>query len=511
MTGPTAPWYRHLPWLVLAVVGGVLWAWQFERQPLLLAPWMALVPLLLLLDGPRPGWLAFAHGLAFWLASIPWIAATLVTYGQLPAWLSWLLLGLVCAYLALWWALFASVGARWWRAGGWRALVLLPALWVAVEWLRGWLLTGFPWNLAAYAWIDVAGALPLASWIGPWGLSLLVVLANVGAGQALARRRWRSGALALLVPLVLLPVAGRFASGGADGDAAPAALLRRPGPPQPVRVLQPNIANQVSYEPVSALTAYRRVLAMSRDACDVPGALVVWPESAGWPFSYPADPAFAADLRGLVRQGCPLLFNTSLREGEEWRNAAFVLAPGGAEARYDKRHLVPFGEYVPLAPLFPFLDRLARNAGDFTPAEELALLDWGAERLGVAICFEVTFPGEVAEAVRAGATTLVTITNDAWYGASSAPWQHYRAARFRAAENRRPMVRAAITGVSALVAADGSVEAELGIFEQGTLRGRVRGNDELTPYARAPWLVPALCCAVAGAAALRDRLRRRRR
>ena len=485
------------------MAGGLLWAAQFEREPFLLAPWVALVPLLLLLDGPRPGWLAFVHGFVFWLASVPWIAATLVTYGQLPVWLSWLLLAMVAAYLALWWALFATLGARWWHAGGWRALVLLPALWVAVEWLRGWLLTGFPWNLAAYSWIDVAGALPLASWIGPWGISLLVVLANVGAGQAVARRRWRSGLLALIVPLVLLPIAGRFAR--ADSEALAAT------PAQAVRVLQPNIANQVEYEPVSALANYRRVLEMSRAACDRPGSLVVWPESAGWPFSYPSDPDFARDLLALVDQGCALLFNTALQQDGEWRNAAFVLAPGGGKARYDKRHLVPFGEYVPLAPLFPFLDRVARNAGDFTPAEELKLLDWGAERLGVAICFEVTFPGEVAEAVREGATTLVTITNDAWYGDSSAPWQHYRSARFRAAENRRPMVRAAITGVSALIAADGAVVSELGIFEQGTLRGAVRGNRELTPYARAPWLVPALCCAVAGAAALRDLRDRRRR
>ena len=444
------------------MAGGLLWAAQFEREPFLLAPWLALVPLLLLLDGPRPGWLAFVHGFVFWLASVPWIAATLVTYGQLPVWLSWLLLALVAGYLALWSALFATLGARWWRAGGWRALVLLPALWVAVEWLRGWLLTGFPWNLAAYSWIDVAGALPLASWIGPWGISLLVVLANVGAGQAVARRRWRSGLLALIVPLVLLPIAGRFAR--ADPDALAAT------PAQAVRVLQPNIANQVEYEPVSALANYRRVLEMSRAACDRPGSLVVWPESAGWPFSYPSDREFARDLLALVDEGCALLFNTALQHDGEWR-----------------------------------------NAGDFTPAEELKLLDWGAERLGLAICFEVTFPGEVAEAVREGATTLVTITNDAWYGDSSAPWQHYRSARFRAAENRRPMVRAAITGVSALIAADGAVVSELGIFEEGTLRGAVRGNRELTPYARAPWLVPALCCAVAGAAALRDLRERRRR
>ena len=146
---------------------------------------------------------------------------------------------------------------------------------------------------------------------------------------------------------------------------------------------------------------------------------------------------------------------------------------------------------MPLRGVFRFLDTLAREAGHFTAADDLSLLSWGQERLGVAICFEITFPGEVAEAVRAGATSLVTITNDAWYGDTAAPWQHFRAVRFRAAENGRPLVRAAITGVSALVGADGDVEAQLGVFEQGVLNGWLRGRTGLTPYTRTPWLVPA--------------------
>jgi apolipoprotein N-acyltransferase len=231
---------------------------------------------------------------------------------------------------------------------------------------------------------------------------------------------------------------------------------------------------------------------MSEGACDHPGALVVWPESAGWPFDYPADANFRDDLHRLAGRGCPILFNTAFRESDKrWKNAAFLLAPDLREQRADKRHLVPFGEYVPAKALFPFLDSLARNAGDFTAASELRLLDWGREKLAVAICFEVIFPGEVAEAVRDGATVLVTITNDAWYGDTSAPWQHFRAVRFRAAEERRPLVRAAITGISALVRADGSVASQLGPFQEGVLRGSVVGGVGLSPYARRPWLGPA--------------------
>ncbi|HKV10295.1 MAG TPA: apolipoprotein N-acyltransferase, partial [Thermoanaerobaculia bacterium] len=163
-------------------------------------------------------------------------------------------------------------------------------------------------------------------------------------------------------------------------------------------------------------------------------------------------------------------------------------------------HLVPFGEYVPFRGVFGWMDKLARNAGEFRPADELTLLPWGDDKIGMSICYEIVFPDEVVDLSKAGATLLVTITNDAWYGDTAAPWQHFRAARFRAAENRRTLLRAAITGVSALVEPDGGVRAQLGVFKQGVIRTRVAGKKGLTPYARAPWLVPVLSTALAAVA-----------
>jgi apolipoprotein N-acyltransferase len=489
------PWVATLLWTVFAAAAGALWAAQFERESLRIAPWVALVPTLLLLGAPRPGWLAFVQGWTFWMVAIPWIVPTLVTFGGLAPALAWALMVGLAAYLSLYTVAFALPASRLWRAGlagRWGlALVGVPAVFVAGEWLRGWFLTGFPWNLAAYAWVDVPGALPLASWLGPWGVSFLVVFTNAGVGLGVARRRWEPAVLTVLLPLAVLPFAGRFAGGDVSGV--------RFG--QPVRVIQPNIRNLVAYDPLPVRRNYQRLLAMSQEACDEQGALLVWPESAAWPYRFPVDPLVTNDVRNLVAAGCPLLLNSTVEEGAEIRNAAFLVTPDGGQSRYDKRHLVPFGEYVPLRGVFGFLDSLAREAGSFTPAEELKLLDWGRERLGVAICFEITFPGEVAEAVRAGATSLVTITNDAWYGDTSAPWQHFRAVRFRAAENDRPLLRAAITGVSALVEADGGVASQLGVYEQGVLRGRLQGRTGLTPYARLPWLVPAVCVLL-GAAAL---------
>jgi apolipoprotein N-acyltransferase len=495
---------RQAPWgaVALAVAGGVLWALQFGPRSFPVASWVAFAPLVLLLGRPRAGWLGFLHGFVTWLVALAWIPPTLVSFGGMSFPVSWALFSLLAAYLGLYHALFAALGARLWRQSGRRsrggfflALLGLPALWVALEWLRTFAGGGFPWNLAAYAWVDVPGALPLAAWIGPYGVSFLVVLAATGAAAAVARRRWEPFAVALFLPLLLLPLAGRWS----DRDAA----ARHPFPAgTPVRLVQPNVANLTQWDPVAVMRNYQKVFALAEPSCDA-GALVVLPESAAWPFSFGRDRAFADDLHALARRGCTVLFNSTHEIGGQLYNSAYLLreGPAGETAagaaspipRYDKRHLVPFGEYVPFRGVFSFVDKLAREAGEFRPADDLRLLPWGQERIGMSICYEIVFPEEVADAVRAGATVLATITNDAWYGDTDAPWQHFRAARFRAAENRRPLLRAAITGISALVAPDGSVRGEIGLFQEGVLRGRIAGRGDLTFYARHPRLVPASC------------------
>ncbi|HYO12897.1 MAG TPA: apolipoprotein N-acyltransferase, partial [Thermoanaerobaculia bacterium] len=335
------------------------------------------------------------------------------------------------------------------------------------------------------------GALPLSAWIGPYGISFLVLLTSTAVALSIQRRRWEPAAVGLMLPLFLLPVAARWSWRQGDED------LRAAGGTKAVSLLQPNIPNLVEYEPRAALRNYYKVIAMSAESCQ-PGSLVVWPESAAWPFSYGRDPLLEADLQSMIDRGCSVLFNSSHPVGESFYNSAFLLSEGNAPvARYDKRHLVPFGEYVPFQGVFTWVDKLARNAGNFRRADELTLLPWKDEKIGMAICYEVVFPNEVVELARAGSTLFVTITNDAWYGDTSAPWQHFRAARFRAAENRRTLLRAAITGVSALVGPDGSVHDQIGVFEEGVIRTRVAGRTGLTPYARAPWLVPALSAAVA--------------
>lgn len=480
--------------LGLVLGGGVVWALAFGERGMVIVPWLALAPLLLLLGRPRPVRLGFLWGLVTWCAAIPWIVHVLHVFGELPWIVAALCLVLLAAYLALFPALFAGLGAILWRRGGIALpLLALPALWVALEWLRTHLFSGFPWNLAGYAWLEVPGALPTSAWVGVYGVSFLVLFANTGVALAIARRRWEPAALAVLLPLLILAAGSRWGSG-------------RPlytGPePDPVRLVQPNVENQLQPIPAIVRANYETVQGLLAESCE-PGALVVLPESAFWPFVYATDARFQRDLRQQVeRGGCSVILNSihPAADGPVFTNSIFLIDPSGLRARYDKRHLVPFGEYVPLSGVFVFLDNIARNAGAFVPGESVTLLPWGKERLGSAVCFEITFPADVAELVRAGATTLVTVTNDAWYGDSSAPWQHLRAARFRAAESRRPVLRAAITGITALIAPDGSLRGQVDLYRQSVIHGRVSGRTDLSPASRRPWLVPLACSLFAVAA-----------
>ena len=556
---------RGAAWALFALAGGAVWGLAFGREPWVVASWLALAPLFPLLGAPGGRrWtfvLGFLHGLAAWIVAIPWIVPTLRSYGELPVWLAWISLFILAGYLALYHGAFAVLGRPLWRwavgevaivvarsgpggapsgerrhsrdgrgavpprrerartGAGLRrllhvarsrrprtapppalraavALVGLPSLWGFLEWIRTWLFGGFPWNPAGHAWLEVPGALPTAAYIGVYGVGAMLVLANAGVALAVVRRRWVWGAAAVLSVLAVLGAGVRWGDGGAADPHRSA--FGTAG--EPVRMLQPNIPNAVRPDWETIEANYRHVLELSEAACE-PGALLVWPESAAWPYTFADDPGFRRDVLGLAaRGGCTVLFNSIQPAGERYYNSAYVVRPDGASARYDKRHLVPFGEYVPLAGVFAWLDKLARNAGDFLAAEDVALLPWRDERLGMSICYEIVFPAEVAEAVRAGATILVTITNDAWYGDTAAPWQHYAAARFRAAESRRPLLRAAITGVSALVAPDGAELARLDPFVEGLIRGRVEGERQLSPYTRRPWVVPVVAALLAAAA-----------
>jgi apolipoprotein N-acyltransferase len=263
--------------------------------------------------------------------------------------------------------------------------------------------------------------------------------------------------------------------------------LVREGAPLRVGLVQANVAQDDKWNPSEARRIFTTHLAMSRDVVRRGAQYVIWPESST-PFPFEDDPVGGAAVRALARElGVPILVGSNQFErGAAVRafNAAFLVDPRGETAGvYRKMHLVPFGEYVPFRRWLSFVSPLVDDFGEFAPGESLALLPVGGRPTSTAICYEVVYPSLVREAVLGGSQLLTTITNDAWYGSSSAPYQHFALASMRAIEQGRYLARAANTGISGVVDPYGRVVAASGIFEQAGLVEEVRLLEGRTVYA----------------------------
>ncbi|GFO61795.1 apolipoprotein N-acyltransferase [Geomonas silvestris] len=472
--------------VLLALTSGVLLALSFPDPGISLLAWCALVPLLVAAAGTTPAraaLLGFVTGLVAYLGILYWLNIVMTSYGKLPAPLSALLYLVLAAYLALYPALVVWL-ARKGEEGGISPLCSFPVLWVAAELVRSFLLTGFPWANLGYSQFRTLPLIQISDLTGVYGVSFLVAFANLVFFRMWLWLRRSDAAYPVRSFLALLILVAATLGYGF-------AALNRPeqGPLERILLVQGNIPQQVKWQPEFASATVETYERLSRQGCRAPGTLVVWPESA-LPFFLQSEPQYAARVQSLAAElkSCLIAGSPAFeREGELTRylNSAFLIAPSGALAgRSDKQHLVPFGEYVPLKGLFPFVNKLVAGIGDFSPGRELKPLETGNGKIGVLVCFEGIFP-EISRAyVRQGAGLLVNITNDAWFGRSSAPYQHLSMTVFRAVENRVPLVRAANTGISAIIDSKGHVRGMTQLFQEATLAGQVRRGAAASFYSR---------------------------
>ncbi len=463
--------------LVLAFPRFDFWLLAF----VVLAPWLARVPE----QSPRLAALTgLVAGLAFFAGSLWWITDTMVRYGDAPAGLRFPVAVTVvltlATYLSLYVAAFAAL-LSWLRPASAPAFVLAAAgLWVALEYLRTHLLSGFPWNLLGYSQYQTFAILPLAALTGVYGLSFLVLAVNAALAWAVRQwGRWDEAAQALAVGggLIVLALA--------PGWSAPA--VTPPGSGLPIALLQGNIAQELKWDPArlpETVATYQR---LSQEAAATGPALIVWPETAV-PFSLEADGRREAVLTVARVVERPLVVGAPHvdRATNQVHNSAFLVdAAGAVSARYDKRHLVPFGEYVPLRRLLFFADWFVSGGiGEFAAGRSPGLFASPVGRLAITICYEAIFPAEVRRAFADGADLLVNITNDAWFGRTSAPYQHLAMAALRAVENGAYVVRAANTGISAIVAPDGRILHASGLFTREVVTGVVAPRSRTTFYTR---------------------------
>jgi apolipoprotein N-acyltransferase len=407
------------------------------------------------------GWL---FGLGWFLAGVSWVYVSMHDVGGLALPVAGAIAFLFAAFLGLFPALSVWLAARWPCPRAVRVLVLLPAFWALQEWLRGWLLTGFPWQAIGYSQVPYG---PLAGWapvLGVYGVSWLAALS--------------AGALALWRPWPLAFVAMLWAGGL---GLARVDWTQPAGAPVTVSLLQGNIAQEMKFRPeklVETLALYRDMV-LASDA-----RLIVLPETA-WPMFLDRIPADYLDpLREHARRlGGHLLVGVPEREdGERYYNSVAVL-DGGPVQTYRKSHLVPFGEFVPFGFRW-FVDAMAIPLSDFSRgAPGQPPLAAAGQRIAANVCYEDAFGEELIHALPA-ATLMVNVSNDAWFGDSFAPWQHLQIAQMRALESGRWWLKANNTGITAVLDEKGKVVASLKPFRAGVLDAEAQGMTGATPYSR---------------------------
>ncbi|MGQ9366363.1 apolipoprotein N-acyltransferase [Azospirillum sp. ST 5-10] len=439
-----------------------------DALPVLL---VAFPGLLWLLAGVRSRRGAFAVGWFFGfghhLLGLYWVSFALFT--DIDRF--WWALPLAAAGLPMLLSLFTGLAAlAFWtaRAEGLARPLLFAAAWAAAEWLRGHLFTGFPWNLTGYGWVGVLPVLQGASVVGIYGLSLLTVLV-AALPAALADRRLpaRRAGLALAAGLAVLAgigVWGALRLQGADPATVPGVRLR---------LVQAAVDQRLKWDPAERQTNFERHLALSAAPAAEPVTHVIWPETAA-PFFLANDAARRMEVAavtppgGLVVTGAPRVAVAADGTRRFYNAMLAVDGSGAVVASYDKFHLVPFGEYMPLRRYLP-VGAIAGNGAEFSAGPGPRSLDLpGLPPVSPLICYEVIFPHAVVdEADRP--RWLLNLTNDAWYGLTAGPHQHFAIARVRAVEEGLPLVRSANTGISGVVDAHGRVTAYLGLGERGTL------------------------------------------
>ncbi len=451
----------HLPLAVLLFPGALAWIGLTAETPRQAFTW---------------GW---AAGLAGYAGSLYWIALPIHDFGPLP----WVLAApcpmLLAAVIALYPALFSLALRKFGRDLPWPLLALFAAgLWGGLEHARGTLFTGFPW-------------LVLPSALSPWPVAV--------QGVAVLGANGLAGLLAAIATLALrgrglsLP---RLAAAGLLGLLAVYGLWRVDTTPATVgearvAMIQGNVDQAHKWDPAWQAETLRRYTELSAREAKAGVDLVVWPETAV-PFFFQDPTPLALAVRDRVKDmgvgllaGSPAYTRSLGSTNYVLHNRAFLVnAEGLTLGHYDKEHLVPFGEYVPLSGLLGFLPKLVQGIGEFAPGQDQPALSLGNLALGVLICYETIFPELAQDRVEHGANLLVNISNDAWFGRSSAPIQHLHLSVLRAVEQNRWIARDTNTGITALIDPRGRVVDQTRLYETTALSGRVELITQTTPFHR---------------------------
>lgn len=495
--------FKNLISYAPAFISGILLVLCFPTIDFSGLAWIALVPLLLSLYDKKPKQ-AFKAGIFFgipyFFGSQYWIYYAIDHYGGAPFITSIAIVMLLCLYLSLYTATFALLFSITIKTTRLPALFVAPVFWVVLEFLRSHLLTGFPWSSIGYTQYELITAIQIADITGIYGVSFLIVAVNGAVSDIfLIRKRIREMPLfslsqtAIGFSTLFLFVISAFLYGQWRLEE------ERPGRQLRASVVQGNIKQDRKWEPAyqdAVIETYKR---LSIEAASFFPAIIVWPETSV-PFYFNSDKQYTEQLidfqRGL---NAYLLFGSILIKGQTGdrvllSNSAILLDKAGTVSyTYDKIHLVPFGEYIPLREILFFIDRLVVGIGDYVPGDHYSKAETSFGSFATPICYEIIFPGLVRKFYSKGGDYMVNITNDAWFGRTKGPYQHFSMVVFRAVENRKPVIRAANTGISGFIDSNGRILAETNLFQEATLTRDIKTDTTRSFYTKYGDLFSYVC------------------
>jgi len=472
--------------ILLSLLSGILLILSFPDFDLEFLAWLALVPLFYSIEGKglyHSFILGFLTGIISFLGILYWIIVAVHTYGNVPLILSGFILLLLVVYLSLYVGAFTYLTRLIQIRSGLETILFAPLLWVALEYLRSFLLTGFPWANLGYSQNLNLPFIQMADITGVYGLSFVILLVNATLFRVL--HQWPKKAFPVkelfLTVLILLGflIYGYVKMGVVDREIIGNPSLR-------IGLVQGNIDQSVKWDESFQMETLKIYEKLSYKAAEEKPDLILWPETAT-PFFFQDAKEYQPFVLDIPKKtNAFLLFGTPsykiVRGKVHHYNSALLVSPSGElNGKYDKIHLVPYGEYVPFGEYLS-LGSLGEGIGNFKPGKEIFNFSLPQGQFGVLICFEIIFPDLCRRFVKKGANFLVTITNDAWFGRTSAPYQHFSMATFRAVENRVFIARAANTGITGFIDPRGKILKQGGIFTEEAITETIRLSNQKTFY-----------------------------
>lgn len=473
---------------LLAILSGFLLTASFPPFKTGWLIFFSIIPLLISIqgEGPKRAFkLGIITGLTHYVTLIYWIINVLSTYGGLNLIVSICVLLLLSLYLSIYTGIFSALTCILNESR--IKIFLFAGIWVALEYIRTIFLTGFPWGLLGHSLYSRLSLIQIVDITGVYGPSLIIVAINVCMFELLIRYRdFFKNRYFIIESFLLVALVTASIIYGKDAltrysSAKPETTLIN------TAIIQGNIDQAVKWDESFQGETINKYINLSKSSLKTVPDIIVWPETAV-PLFFQDENPLTEGLYDLVKEGnIHLIFGSPAykRDGDRimYYNTAWYISPEGEiKGQYNKKHLVPFGEYVPFQEYLPFVNRLVPSAGDFSRGDSTDPLLLGKIPTGILICYEAIFPDLARQQVKKGAAILINITNDAWFGYSSAPYQHLFISVFRAIENRRPLIRSANTGISAIVDPTGNVTAQGDIFTEEVLTGKVSGYKDITFY-----------------------------